>query len=511
MNKFFSELKKISIFGKDLQFEKDYNNKFVSLSSLILTIFVIIFTIIVGFIFGKEIYERKTPKFTSSKSPVSFENTKFFIQDMPILLNFRTKNVQPISDETIRKVLSFKLSLLTFHDGIGKFTEKEIKKCNVNEFKNKEYEKLLEKEFSVPDLVYYCISPDEYVQSKRGATESQVLNIIVDKCIGNCLPNIDNFVEGMYAAFSYLNSYVDPFDYNNPIKYYFEKFPIRLNNKLSKEITYSFTKNTLLTNKGWIFSDSKIQHYVTYDNVLRDVFLSDTNLLNIFIDSPTLVYYTTREYMKIQDLLANIGGFFNATYLILSFVFTNMLKFEYYVYIHNKHTEFSKEIKKIDENPNPKNVLVNNYLGNIRRDNNLNSLQIAKKRTKQDNQITKKNNSEHLDENENNTSNKKINVNLENNRIEQSNRREDRNISEESNRNVNLNLDENQNNLSLKRLEEIEINSSKNDINDEDISYLNYIYNDIICCRNNYSKVLENSQTLLSFDNFMNVAFKHNG
>lgn len=370
MESIISEVKKMSIFGRDLQFEKDYNNRFVSIYSFVLTLLVIIATIITGFIFGNEIYERKTPKFTTSKNPVSSLETKFFIKDIPMLLNFRTPSGLPISDETIKKALIFRIVIVTITEGVVTQVVKEIKKCNITDYTDENKKKLLEIEFKVPGLQYYCISPEEFLQSKYGGTNSQSIIIYVAKCANNCMPNLDTFIEGINVSFSYLNSYIEPSDYSNPIKFYFEKTPLRLYKNLSKEVTLSFTKNSIVTNKGWIFPDSNTQHYVTYDSDARNVFFSDRNLLNIAFDSPSMVLYSTREYMRVQDLLANVGGFFNALYIIVAFIFTNFIKFEYYVYIHEKFVKFEEANKSDKINESQGKILINNFVSNNLRNNN---------------------------------------------------------------------------------------------------------------------------------------------
>ena len=85
------ELKKLSLFGRDLQLEKDYCNRYVSITSLIVTLFLVIATIIAGFFFGKEIYERKNPKIASTKAPINNEETKFFIEENPLMIFLEQK------------------------------------------------------------------------------------------------------------------------------------------------------------------------------------------------------------------------------------------------------------------------------------------------------------------------------------------------------------------------------------------------------------------------------------
>ncbi len=92
--------------------------------------------------------------------------------------------------------------------------------------------------------------------------------------------------------------------------------------------------------------------------------------------------------MKIQDLLANLGGFFNAIYLISTVFFSDYIKFCYYGYIFEKiNKEKAKSLgilnvknNKIESNKNL-NILKNNFVNqnenhyNQNRDHNQSKIQ----------------------------------------------------------------------------------------------------------------------------------------
>ena len=77
LKKIFTELRKINIFGREYHFEKDNSNTSNSIPSFILSLLVFIATIVIVFIFGKEIYERKNPILTTSQTTIDTNNSTF--------------------------------------------------------------------------------------------------------------------------------------------------------------------------------------------------------------------------------------------------------------------------------------------------------------------------------------------------------------------------------------------------------------------------------------------------
>lgn len=565
----WKELKKISLFGRNLQFEKDYNDKYTSLSSFFLTLLLIISTVIASFIFGKEIYERKTPKFTSSRIPININNTVFNLEEFPILLNFRYENGMPINDENLFKLFKINVMIVNIVNGSVNRKFENISKCKYEDFKNEVYKEHLKFQLTQSKMDYYCISSKNFVFNKFGGIDSNSIVVQVFKCNTDCHNKMDSLIDGTFTTVSFLNGYLMPSDYNNPIKPYFEKYPIKINNNVLRDVTMSFNKNTLTTNRGWIFTDKITESYISLNSAVRDISFSNSTLANIVIESENQVLNSSREYIKIQEILANIGGFFNAVFILFSIIFNNYIKFEYYVYIYNKCREFENE-KKIESsilanltNKNV-NILKNNFVAKKQETSNLQNISkmgILEKDDKEENNsfpklkkfgVQKKlsYNSQYeidksiqsidsieADENANkskNNSSCKIEnqyenkfhtfQNLNEKRINKDNHQSENldenkevldKIDENNDFKVNLNLIE-----KYRIIDKYNINNNikantldllSKDINIEEPGftlYFEYIYLDIICCRNVFTNMMEISQNRLSFDNFLKNAHK---
>lgn len=99
-------IKRFSIFGRELQFENEFSNKYNSCFSLILTIIIVIGTISVGFIVGTEVYKRRKPKLTESSRGIEIDDSSFNFNEFPIMMGFMHSNSVPIKEEDLYKYLN---------------------------------------------------------------------------------------------------------------------------------------------------------------------------------------------------------------------------------------------------------------------------------------------------------------------------------------------------------------------------------------------------------------------
>ena len=77
---------RIDIFGRELTFEKDESKNYHTWFGIISSISVFICCIVIGFLFGKEIYERKVPIVSISKEYNN--NSTINLDSIPMILLF---------------------------------------------------------------------------------------------------------------------------------------------------------------------------------------------------------------------------------------------------------------------------------------------------------------------------------------------------------------------------------------------------------------------------------------
>lgn len=501
LDNLWQEAKKINVFGKNLQLENDFSTRSNSIQSFILTVLLLIATIVVGFIFGQEIYLRKNPQYTSSKATITNEESLINFLELPIIFKFLNNVGSPIDDVNIVNKL-ITASLITFDiiDGDGqKSNFSNIKECNLEDYNNStRFEKI--KGIVNSRGISFCLDPKSVMMNKKAAFNSKNILVIFNKCKKNCLPNIDEFLEGAYIGLNFIDEYIIPSSYSTPIENVEKIEMIKLSTKISKEINLSFQKNILKTNKGWIFEDFVQENYISYASFISEVFISQNELIRMFIDSPTFVDLNVREYMKIQDLLANIGGFFNAIYIIFSVCFTHYISFTYYHSIFESFYLLGNYDSKEQTN-NKKTVSSNILRNNFVSQENLNSEKMQKENSENSNKHLKNrfsNNQARILKKLNNDQEREKNENAIRNEENQRNER-----NEENDRNENQEKPFNEKEFSLENYKE--------KVDHEYTSYyIVYVFNKIICCKNYNKKMYEFCSKILSFDYYLQQAKKTN-
>lgn len=503
----WTEIRKINIFGRDYQFEKDYSNRSNSIISFILTCIIFIGTVIVGFIFGQEIYKRKNPKLTSSMINIKEEETEINFLEFPIIFKFYNNRGGPLQyDEEISKL--FNISLVEFEIKSNSFLGSKyshLSICDLNKYKNLTKYNEIERLSNLAGSSY-CIDPKKLIMNKKASFNSKNLIIQISKCQINCLADLDLVSEGVFIEFNYIEDYINPYDYANPINYNNRKEIFKLSNKISREITVSFRKNQLNTNKAWIFDDYINNTFISFDSFFSEYYFDSSSLIRIYIDSKPFVKNEFREYLKIQDLFASIGGFFNAIYIIFTFLFSHYIKFTYYQYVYIRI--ISKEEQDKIESGLGKDISTNHLKNNLKNKEINNDCFKNKSYNTNTKSLSNFNlkkvfeNSQNINQYNDHQSKILKNILFDQNQLEQV---EVQN-NEENNR-ENCEYKESLPNL-LEIDKNIIIKQKQEELYTE--YYVVYLFQKIICCRNYNKKMFNLCNNLLSFDLFLERSHKYN-
>ena len=341
---------KIDLFGRNQSFEEDENQKFTTNLGVIMTIILIIISLVIGFLFGKEIYQRKNPSVVQSvdKKPYS----RISLKDFPIYLvigNSESDNFQ------IENYLDIYVASLSWeNEGIIYSQAGTIKK-ELPEFSENllpEYLDFISTSYSISTsdtLTRYYIHPYlDYFQDSYLTSNMTMMNIAIRKCQGDhCAKDIDEVIlsKSLYVGLMFLDSYLDPTDYQNSIKYFSSSISCQIHPSFLKRYYISFSFNKFVSDVGWILEHYEEHEHIVLQNSRVDMFPSyEGHLLWLTLESPINRQVIYRSYMKLQDLLAKIGGFFNAIYLTLYFLSTSYIKYKYKMNIIQKIIQNNQDI-----------------------------------------------------------------------------------------------------------------------------------------------------------------------
>ena len=497
-----SLIRKADLFGRPLTFENDNSRNFNTLFGMFLSIAIVVVCIVIGFLYGNDIYKRKNAILTTYQEQV--QTSRISLKDFPILLYFSDTYGNDYTN--IENVLDFQISQFDFSE-TGAIADVRIKSngfslCNLeyyNDLHRERLERQLE-EFKNRNQTAYCIMLDiPTFQNAYTAPNSTFINMALSKCDKttneNCSKTVENEVGGVYVSVMWFEALLSPDRYNDPISYYSKVHTKQLSNGFLKRSFLSFAVNELETDEGWLLESMSSMEYVLENRNTNDInVLYDDPSLNkhiywITLDSPNIRMKNFRKYMKVQDLLASIGGFFKGITLICYVITYPYVDFEFHMDILkgilHRHDTVTKNLSYLKSTKNISNNAPSQVLEEKRQ-----TPEILKKETH--NQPTRK-----LINTDNAT---------ENNNLTNSSKHPMNNFMKSNLKSNNLqllplkNIKPNASSIDLQFLQKEKITDSLSSLtNISKDNFFHYIFVDIFCCKNKFQNAFSTVRKLINF------------
>lgn len=404
---FMFYLLKADFFSENISLNFNQAKKINTVSGMLLTMVVIICSVVLALIFGKEVYNRTNPSVSQSNyfvsdSIVKGENLLFF---------FNVRNFGGTMFANPFDYFDLNAYTLKGRDAVvyeSYYYDLNITKCNEQHFE-KYKEKLSINNIDYISYInfYYCINLFDgfEIYNPYGYANTTLNRFNFMACdlthgAENCPADLNDKMKEFYFDFKFLDSYIDSSDYNNPIKYYFNSLFIQVSNLQQKRTYLSFINMKFTNDKGWLFEDSTTNEFVIFSKNDVETFpLSGytNNFYIITLQSPLITSKYSRSYLKIQDVFAKVGGFINGLVIVIKILTIDFFEYSYLTTINDLIiTEKSKTQRKssqanlLSEIPtrNKSNYLSNNpieakreFEGNKKLSNNNNNLIVNNIRT----------------------------------------------------------------------------------------------------------------------------------
>ena len=503
-------LKNVDLFGRERSFEEEDLTEYKTYVGSVMTITTLVLCVVMSFLFGKEIYEKKHPNVVQSFDilPWAKINTD---TDFPVFIVHLNNLGKPIN---VTGYLDVNITSIVWTNSegyisqAGTVTEIDLDTYDMSNYPE-EYQNLYKDVFQQWKNNGFTgvrtLKPMRpYFQDDFATMNSTMLNIRVLRCKGEARckseEEIDAFLSnGASADIFFPSSYVDSKNYSNPIQYISKNMNVQLNEKIAKRYFLRLSKDRLVSDNGWILEDNKeYEHITLVEDKFEIMGIIDNNYLSFTFESPVKVNVVYRNYMKIQDLLAKIGGFFNTIVIVFKILSTNYLKFRYKLDllndISNKTNNNGINLHNIVKLSDSKFELIKeNNLGynnqnSSPQNNNLKSLNYVNKL----NNFVQKDNNQTDEKKNDNADDKSFKEKIEKvvmRSTENEPNKTSQNLVQDS---LYLNK-ENQFNI-IKNKEEIIRNLRK--------SYFEYFTKDIICCNNLYAPQIALADKILSFHDY---------
>jgi hypothetical protein len=328
---------KFDIIGPEFNFERNGSSRFKTLQGSFLSIIILVSAIILAFQFGQDIYQRKLPSVSTSKELIN--NSEIYMQDFPVMFIFTTSYGNNIS-------LSSTLDVWAEETIFDEKSKMEIKihnliSCNEVLPRYKKYQNLVSQLLTEP-YEFYCLNFTESskIQNELSVPNSSFFSFNIRYCKkeerSDCNHDPVLLKEPLAISLSYVNNFVDATNYTDPVQSYIVREVYVMSFTLTKVLSVYYTYNEFVSDNGWLVEDIKKINYVQFSDSLIECLMSEesNNLVyQVYLSSTRIRIKDKRVYLKIQELLARIGGIINGFVIAMNILSYHYLRFKYIVYV----------------------------------------------------------------------------------------------------------------------------------------------------------------------------------
>lgn len=368
--------RRFDILGNRLSFEVDSSSTYRSWIGGFFSILIILASLILALMFGNEVYERKTPNVFSLEERI--DESRLYLKEMPFLFSFIWQNGTAIMDPLA--YFTFRVKRFYFSEKMDITYDENISFAKCDPVKYSMHSDFVEKYISNPSVYYMCLdhNADSYIYNALSSANSAFYKIEFYRCDSSaqvCPEGIDLLMKEVYFFLTFINTYVDSSNNINPIQYYEYTHAQQTSDAFLKRLYISFTNNVYMSDNGFILTDSNSYNYVTLSAKSLDINPNDgidtlNQMFNVTIDSPNIRQVTKRNYMKVQDLIAKVGGLVKGLIICVQVFLIHYSRVEYIhfvastcqQYTNNSINETNSQLAISSESKTGKNeYILNQY------------------------------------------------------------------------------------------------------------------------------------------------------
>jgi len=348
--------------GKTYTFSLAGKESFQTIMGGIITIFKLLFMLLLLLYFGRDVALRQTPNFIAR-------------EDMLDEFPFRTLN------ETNS------LFAATIYDGVNNINDRSYfdmevvyttfnrSKPSGQQFTFTSYpsETCSEKHVDASMLAklanHYCFPNDFLVGGYWGADVVMTPTYLLKRCSTatelkygvKCATDAELVakIPNLYIFFNYMNHLMYPQNFDKPYKTVYPVYYERTNTNIKNYINYELFYNvaTLATDAGFIWEDPVYQSFMEFDHLRRfdghlEEFGEYTLMVQTHVSKRKMFYM--RIYIRLGQILAIVMGYSGLTMSIVLMIYNFYLNNEYSIFLYGKLFNF--EIDSVWE-PNVDKVI----------------------------------------------------------------------------------------------------------------------------------------------------------
>ena len=375
----------INIYGLPFSLRYKKSEKYTTFSGILLTLLTFIIVIFIVILYSLDLINRTGFVIMTNFIPIK-KKTLFDFSKTPFMIGF-------VNWERSYQSLNSSYLSLTFDRNIhnifineqGVYEMKRISKSIILQKCDPKIHYIGNNNFMY-DFDYnkfLCVLPGQNlsVGGRFGDNINgyDILEIHLNKCENSsdnlfiCKSNaeIDEYIKNSYLEIIYLSQSIEHNNYKNPIVDYVRNELYVVTKKITKRYYNYFSLAEYISDNGLFFESKKYYSFFETDNTRLDFveeedqeYYSSSALLEVAFTCSDRKNVYTRTYVKIQDVMRNIGGFIDLIFIVFQFISTYFTKKIMLLDIINHIIVEDKYEKTIHGKIISNNILSNNNTNN---------------------------------------------------------------------------------------------------------------------------------------------------
>ncbi|KAL4474779.1 hypothetical protein ABPG74_001475 [Tetrahymena malaccensis] len=340
--------KQIDVYGQEVKLNFCQRNKYNTAFGGVITFCIFCLFCVGCWFFGKELIYKQSPSVISSERPV----------DCPKRIDVRPDNLilmmgvsdfqgQYFTDPSLFQVRAIQQSQIAQHNQTtGNMTiqlintPKKIRICNQNDIGILN----LKKYFSTINIgAQYCFDTHDdevYIEGDFNQEKYSQLFVFFEKCKNStssqiiCKPQeeIDQMLVNNRISLFASDHVINPIDFKNPITDRGINLVSVTSSQFPQQATFYFTNYYIQTDAGVFYEDIQNQDSFIFTQQVVSPFFGDPDVIIAmnFRMQKQKESYMQRKYLKIADVIAQIGGLLKIL-MIVGFFISNPITKIYYL------------------------------------------------------------------------------------------------------------------------------------------------------------------------------------
>ena len=329
------DISTLDMFGVPPLFKIQGNIKATSRFGLFLTLCTIIIVVLLLIFFGQNLYERKNPYFSKSDIPLASKDK--LIELTPENFDIGFMIVSPLYGQILdpRIVQVDLVYSKVLPNGFTNDTILQLEPC--------------ERDFGIGKSNYVCLKQDQQILLGTVAANSAYLTLYAVRCDAfpgrPCFPGqmISDLVATAQLQLYQADFAANPSDYKNPFQKTFNKVLKQGVLNMTKTIEISLDDSIFRTDSGWLFESIQNSSRLTIGNIDLDVVFGPGAFFAVRWMTTGNQILFQRKYLKLQDLLAQIGGVISIILVVMRLVSKPYTTVKLYEPMINKLYSFDKK------------------------------------------------------------------------------------------------------------------------------------------------------------------------